>query len=939
MNFLTTRTAIVLMAASTFVAAQNYRISTIAGGTPPPSTGAALNAALGQPTAVAADAAGNVYFTTSLNALFKMDSKGVFTRIAGTGRADFSGDGGPAVNAALNQPNGLAIDSKGDIFISDFGNQRIREITPNGTIKTYAGNGNSGSGGDGGPATSATFIQVHGIALDSSGNLFVADFGAQVVRKITTDGNIATIAGVAGTAAYAGDGAAATLANLNSPSGVAVDASGNVYIADSANNVVRKVTTDGNIATFAGNNTAGAGFAGDTGPAASAQLHLPESLVIDKAGSLYIADYANAVIRIVVAAGTIGTYAGTASTSGFAGDGGQAASAQLNGVVGMALDASGNFYIADFNNYRVRKINPSNVISSIAGGSVVTFSGDGGPATQAALGTPYGVAVDGSGNVYFSDYENFRVRKIASNGTITTFAGNGTPGYSGDNGPAIQAQLYPRGLAFDASGNLYIADYLNNVVRKVSANGTITTYAGNRGLGGGYSGDGGKATAAQLNMPAALAFDPSGNLFIADWSNFVIRRVTSFGLISTVAGNNVRGYSGDGGAGTSAMLDYVNGLATDVSGNLYISDWANFRIRKLTTGGIIFSVAGNGDEGYSGDNVAALNSSLGYANGIVVDALGNIYFSDSLSSRIRKIDGGGTITTIAGEGDNGYTGDGGPATLAELFYPLGLARDSKGNFYFADSENKAIRTLQLPVSGSGIDVTNAASNQITALVPGEIVTLYGNGMGPEALVQAVPAGGAFPQKLAGTEVFINGVAAPLIYSSSKQTAAVVPFDVAGTNQATVEVRYNGQSLAPFNLPVKPSAPAIFSTDASGAGQAAALNQDTSPNGAGNPAHRGGVLVLYATGGGQTNPGGVNGRQVQLVSGTGTYPRPVLPVSVTIGGLPATVQYVGAAPGEIAGLMQINLLIPSGVTPGNAVPVVLTVGGKRSQGGMTIAISF
>jgi len=933
MNSFTTQAAILILAGSAFLAAQNYTISTIAGGAPPPTNVPAINAAAGKPTSVAADRSGNVYYT-SLNCIFKVDTKGILTRIAGTSRADYSGDGGPAINAALNQPNGLAIDSKGNIFVSDFGNYRIRLITPDGKINTFAGTGNAGSGGDGGPALSATFTAIHGMALDSVGNLLVSDFGADVVRKIAFDGsNIVTFAGVYGVSGYAGDAAGATLANLNHPSGVAIAPSGSVYIADTGNQVIRIVTTDGNIATYAGNNTSGAGYAGDNGAATSAQLNTPESLVIDKAGSLYIADYANAVIRIVIPSGTIGTYAGTGSSPGFSGDGGAAASAQLNGVFGMAIDAAGNFYIADYFNYRIRKINTSNVITSIAGGGLVSFSGDGGPATLAVMGTPYGVAVDPSGNVYFSDYENFRVRKISASGVITTIAGNGTPGFSGDGGLATKAQLYPTGLALDPSGNLYIADFVNNVVRKVFTNGTITTYAGNRGLGTGYAGDGGLAINAQLNYPSAVALDGQGNLFIADWGNFVIRRVTPFGLISTVAGTNLKGYGGDGGAGINAQLGYVNGLATDAAGNLYIADWDNFRIRKLNTSLAISTIAGNGNQGYSGDGLSAISTGLGNPYGIVVDAAGNVYFADSFDSRIRKIDTHDIITSIGGEGDNGYTGDSGPASLAEIFYPYGLALDSNGSFYFADSQNKAIR--KLTVGGNSINVTNSASNQITAVTPGEIVTLYGSGMGPDALVQATPVSGAYPAQLAGTQVLINGVAAPMIYSSSKQVAAVVPFDVTGANLATIQVRYNGQTQAPFNLPVKASSPGIFSSDQSGAGQAAALNQDTSVNSAQNPARHGSVVVLYATGDGQTNPGGVNGLQVQV---SGVLPHPMLPVSVTIGGIPATVQYAGAAPAQVAGLMQLNVVIPNGVVAGNAVPVVLTVGSGRSQSGITIAVA-
>ncbi len=933
---------IALLALSAAAFAQSYTINTLAGGAPLVTPTTALNASVGQPTSVAVDADGNVYFT-SHNSVFKVDGKGVLTTVAGSGRPDFQGDGGPAVKAALNQPNGLAIDSKGNVYVSDYGNHRIRWITPDGNIKTYAGNGNVGSGGDGGALSSATFTFPRGLALDSAGNLYIADFGANVVREITAAGKISTIAGT-GTAGFSGDAAAATAATLSRPSGVAVDSAGNIYISDTGNQVVRKITTDGNINTFAGSNSLGAGFAGDTGAATSAQLNLPEALVIDKAGSVYISDYANALIRIVIPDGTIGTYAGTGSSPGFSGDGGAASSAQLNGVLGMAIDTAGNFFIADYYNLRIRKISPSKVITTVPRGRVVSFGGDGGQATQAVLGTPYGIAVDASGNVYFSDFENFRVRKIAANGVISTFAGNGTLGYSGDGGQATKAQLTPTGLALDSTGNLYIADFLNNVVRMVTPGGVISTVAGNRAMGAGFSGDTGAATAAQLNYPTAVVLDNVGNLYIADWGNFVIRKVTPFGVINTVAGvAGTRGFTGDNGAGTTANLSWVNGLAVDAAGNLYISDWGNYRIRRLSTGQLITTVAGNGAQGFSGDNLAATATAVANPYGIVVDASGTIYFADSFNSRIRRVDAGtGLISTIAGNGTNGYTGDGGPSILGELFYPLGLARDSKGTFYISDSQNQVIRTLRTAsTGGNAVDFTNAASNEIGALAAGEIVTLYGAGIGASTLTLATPADGLFPNRVAETQVLINGVAAPMIYSSPNQVAAIVPYDVAGASHATVQVLHGASSTTPFNLPVRVTSPGLFTADQSGSGQAAALNQDTSPNGKNNPARHGSVLVLYATGEGQTTPGGVNGRVVAngvANSSPAALPHPAATVAVTIGGIAAQVQYAGAVPGQVAGLMQVNVVIPSGVTAGNAVPVVLTVGGTSSQSGITVAIS-
>jgi len=330
------------------------------------------------------------------------------------------------------------------------------------------------------------------------------------------------------------------------------------------------------------------------------------------------------------------------------------------------------------------------IISTLAGDGTAGSSGDGGVATSAQLNLPNGVAVDSSGNLYIADRYNDRIRKVTSGGLISTEAGTNAFGYSGDGGPATSAQLnYPAGVAVDSSGNLYIADRDNDRIRKVTSGGIISTVAGTGAWG--YSGDGGAATDAQLYAPRGVAVDSSGNLYIADFDNHRIRKVTSSGIISTMAGTGAFGYSGDGGAATSAQLDSPTGIAVDSSGNLYIADLFNHRIRKVTSG-IISTVAGTGAQGYSGDGGAATSAQLNRPYGVAVDSSGNLYIADRDNHRIRKVTSG-IISTVAGTGVASYSGDGGAATSAQLNYPYGVAVDSSGNLYIADRSNHRIRKI------------------------------------------------------------------------------------------------------------------------------------------------------------------------------------------------------------------------------------------------------
>ncbi len=339
--------------------------------------------------------------------------------------------------------------------------------------------------------------------------------------------------------------------------------------------------SSGTITTIAGSGKPG--YSGDGGPATSAQLYAPEGIAIDRAGNVYIADAGNNNrVRKVSPGGTITTIAGGGSSRGPGwGDGGPATSAQLRGPNWVAVDGLGNVYISDFFNSRVRKVNPGGTITSFAGTGIQGSSGDGGPATSARLLGPQGVAVDKQGNVYIVDGNADRVRKVDPAGTITTFAGTGLRGFSGDGGPATSARLNnPYGVAVDGSGNVYIADLQNFRVRKVNPGGTITTFAG----GGSSLGDGGPATSARVRNPHGVAVDGQGNVYIADRVDHRVRKVSPAGTISTFAGTGAGGFSGDGGAANSAQLFAPWGVAADGQGNVYIGDAQNYRVRKVTMG-------------------------------------------------------------------------------------------------------------------------------------------------------------------------------------------------------------------------------------------------------------------------------------------------------------------------------------------------------------------
>ncbi|RKN64978.1 hypothetical protein D7231_27210 [Streptomyces klenkii] len=332
------------------------------------------------------------------------------------------------------------------------------------------------------------------------------------------------------------------------------------------------------------------------------------------------------------------------------------------------------------------------VITTVAGNGTPGFGGDGGPATAAGLRCPYGVALDAAGNLYIADYQNHRVRKVGPDGIITTVAGDGSKGYGGDGGPATEASLKdPAGVALDGQGNLYIADRSNQRVRKVGPDGVIVTVAGDGTAA--FGGDGGPATAASLNFPHAMVADGAGTLYIADDYNHRVRKVGPDGTITTVAGDGSDGFSGDGGPATAASLHFPHAVAVDGAGNLYIADRYNYRVRRVGPDGIITTVAGNGTIGFGGDGGPATAAALNLPQCVVVDGAGNLYITDYGNERVRRVGPDGIITTVAGDGSKGYGGDGGPAPLAALDQPLGIALGDAGELYIGDFGNHRVRKV------------------------------------------------------------------------------------------------------------------------------------------------------------------------------------------------------------------------------------------------------
>lgn len=719
---------------------QTGTITTFAGGGNP--TGQANAVPIGQPWSVIQDSSGNTYIADNhSNRIFEVNAAtGVISVIAGNTADGLTSGTQVAIQTSLSFPQGLALDTtNGALYIADDGNNEIRVVNTNtsGSITLFTG--------------SATPITIPA-------------------------GDIADVAGLQGgspclSIPSCGDTQFATTAGLNAPADIVVDSSGDIFIADTGDNVIREVNGNtGIISRIAGvycDKSCALGT-GDGGPALSATLDAPTWISLDSLGNIYIADTNDDAIRVVntstttnlilfstnispitISPGDIDTVAGS-PTLGTAcvpsgippqcGDTGSSTSAQLNLPGAVLVDSSSNIYIADSGDYAVREVNGSTGEITLLAGSYVHCSplspgcGDTGPATSALLNNPTDIFL-GTSNIFIADELDAAIRTVPiGGGNISTVAGvQFNRGWYGDGGPATSAELQnPVSVAADSSGNVYIADTPSNIIRKVDAAGTISSVAGVllscHQSSTSLCGDGGPATAANLWLPSDVFADSAGNLFIADSMDNVIRKVSAqTGFISTVAGDDTSfsaGFGGDGTLATSVgvLLSNPSGVFVDTTGDIFIADTANNRIREVTAiDGHINTVAGDGTKGYLGDGSAAIAAELNSPTGVFVDAKGNLYITDSGNDVIRMVDPKGTISTVAGNGTAGFTGDGsGLATAAELSSPWGAFVDFLGNLFISDQQNNVIRVANLSTTG-----TNTVGG--VAIPAGQINTVVGLG--------------------------------------------------------------------------------------------------------------------------------------------------------------------------------------------------------------------
>ncbi len=888
----------------------------------------ALNAPLGLVASVTLDHNGNPVFSDPGNCVvLRLNPSGTLTVLAGNGILDFSGDGGAATNAALNTPQGVAFDSTGNLYIADSGNNRIRMVTPGGIISTVAGNGIQKFAGEGVPATQASLSLPLGVAVDSSNVLYIADLTetsngtATRIRRVTSDGIIATIAGN-GQPGPSPDGIPAATAALGDVEDLTVDSKGVIYLAEFSNNKVRKIDSSGNLTTLAGDGRAL--FAGDGGLATKASLYNPGGVAVDSAGNVYISDTNNSVIRRVNGQGIITTVAGTAGVFDFRGDGGAALNARFDGLFGLTVDSGGNIYVTDTDNNRLREVqyngNVTGIVSTLAGNGTFRFFPDGTQAANAFLFEPHGVSTDGNGNVYIADTSASSIRKISSNGAISTIAGNGSRAFSGDNGPASLATLDdPANVISDSLGNLYIADSDNDLIRKIGTDGTITTIAGDATNPGvpGYAGDNGPATKATLSTPLDVIQDSAGNLYISDYGNNRIRKIAANGIITTVVGNGQPKFAGDNGPALQASLNGPRGLAFDPSGNLYIVDYGNSRIRRVSaTDGTISTFAGGGPRLVSSVALPPTQAMLTAPLGITIDRSGNVFLSEATTNRVYEVSvSTGNISIVAGNGNIGFSGDGGPAAQAALDHPYGLALDGSGNLLIADSVNNRIRAIlaaapALNASPTSLTFTAKSAGGLTdaqsvMVTSGSTVTglLYSvtlmTSSGGSWLKTTTVTAGAIPATVQ-IQADPTGLA-----PGSYQGSVVISAPNANPSTRTVAVTFTVQAPDPPLLTVGSGAGSTFLTFSLVQG-APPTSQSLSVSNQG-----GGSLNFSASA--STDTGG-SWLSVSPGSGSAT---PVQPTTINVQADPT-----GLTPGTYTGTVTVT----AGVAGVVNIPVTMTVSG-------------
>ncbi len=775
-----------LAALSAPLHAQQYQWTSFAGkpGGIGVSGTTASTARFNAPRGVAFDASGNLFVADTYNDIIrKITPSGVVSIFAGKAQTTGSANGAGA-NARFNRPHQIAFGPGGVLYVADKDNSCIRKITPAGVVATLAGQPGSSGSADG-TGAAAQFRGPEGLALDASGNLFVADTGANTIRKVTPAGVVTTLAGTAGVTGSAdGTGPAAS---FKYPQRIVLSG-GNLYVTDSGNSTIRKVTLAGEVTTFAGQ--AGSEGSAD-GPVATARFSYPLGLASDAGGNLYVGQDGDATIRKITPAGVVSTLAGSPGVWGY--EDATGAAARFNGIYSMAVNASGTLFAADAGNQAIRKVTASGVVTTYAGVGASYGSADG-TGTAARFSYPEGMAMNSSGDLFVADSSNHTIRRVTQAGVVTTYAG--TAGTSGStDGPAASALFRsPQGLAFDTSGNLLVADRGNAVLRRITPAGEVSTLAGLAGQRGIVDGTG---SVARFDTPTDVAVDTAGNAYVTEWSQHLIRKVTPAGEVTIVAGSI---YGQVDGMGTAAKFAAPIAIAADGGGNIYMADFYGHTIRKMSPTYQVTTVAGLPGTFGSKDglgNVARFN----YPDGVAANGQGTIFVTDYGNNTIRRISSAGVVSTIGGLSGTTDATDG-LGSAARFATPQRIFAAPDGSLYVTDYNHHIIKGVPLP------DITIQQPAGVD-LIDNKTIS-FGSVPISQTAVKTFTIRNDSDAKLTGLALTVNGANAADFTASSLGVTSLAPgasvtFDItfhantAGTRTAAAHITSNDADESPFDI--------------------------------------------------------------------------------------------------------------------------------------------
>jgi uncharacterized protein (TIGR03437 family) len=991
-----------------------YRIDTVAGTMPNEEDVPVRLAYLTRPACALSDGAGGVLIVEQeAHRIRRVAPDGKITLFAGTGAFGFSGDGGPAVLAELNEPTFAVRDAAGNVYVSDTKNHRVRRIAPNGTMSTIAGDGNAAHQGDNGPATAASINLPQGIAVDS-GRLYIAELGGQFlqdgwIRVVDLESGI--ISAFAGGRRDPAEGVDAKSGYIATPAQLAIGPGGALIYADYGLYRVRVIGADGKIRTLAGSSSRGGPAntgEGDGGPAALAKLYAPYGVAVDASGMVYVSDYlGHRVRRFPFSGGSISTVAGS-SLPGFAGDGSAGTAARFDSPRGLNLAGDGGLLIADRNNQRIRLLSAAGVMSTFAGQN--QYGGDGGRAVDARLSQPRSVALDAGRNILFTDRGNHVIRLVDPSGGIKLHSGK--PNQFTNRGATTQivgalAQILwndPHGIAVRMDGGIYVGDSGTVLPRLIDARNNVTLLGisgssyrptdvalnaantfvtlsdpdGHRlhrvnlttksgevlGVSGLFAGDGGKVSSARLQTPEAVAYDPSGNLWVADSNHHRLRRVDAGDIINTMAGTGRAENSGDFGPAAAASVAYPVGIAFAQNGRGFVS--TGHCIRALFTDGTIATIAGSCGKGaFSGDAGPAIAARLNSPQGLTVDAGGRVFFADSGNHRIRVLTPVPALALEIVSGDKQSR-----LATAPLERPLVVRLLAQGPiaYPFAPvtwSVSQGTAALAATAGFTGADgvlsVTatlgeSAGPVAVTAIVPGVAPVTFALTARPLPWIAGVTGGaGNNPVTAPGSLLLISGsnfdpataclyvneAKVPMLEIAASRIVAQAPaaagdtltVAVSGDCATTGEVR-----STPVSAPVAIAAPEFYYwKDKSVRAVVADSDEAIGPAGllperAFRAARPGDVVAILATGFGPTDPAldpGVPAAGPAALT---------LPVQVTLGDLtlaPEDIVYAGPATGKL-GQYELRIRIPAGA-PSGELPIRIAVGEAISPDTATLTV--